>query len=77
MSDSPRLAELGDMTLAELMAMVRELVQRELVTYSKPKGYTEPSVQGQQKLELPTFDVGPWPEWLTLSRDTMYDDAEL
>ncbi|MCE7948217.1 MAG: hypothetical protein DYG88_12395 [Chloroflexi bacterium CFX4] len=72
MSDSPRLAELGDMTLAELMAMVRELVQRELATYSKPKGYTEPTKTSFD--DFPILDVGEWNPAVKLDRGWLYSD---
>ena len=33
-----------------------------------------PSRIEQSQLDLPEFDVGPWPDGLSLRREDMYDD---
>ncbi|MBN1284251.1 MAG: hypothetical protein JXB47_02530 [Anaerolineae bacterium] len=75
MSDTTRVA---DLTVEELLTLLRAQMQdlireavREALKETLP---ASDKLEQRPPLDLPVFDVGPWPEGLTLSREDMYGD---
>lgn len=67
----------ADLTVDELVAHLREELQ-ELVRQEVREALTQPNdalapEQGERSLmDWEVFDLGPWPEGLTLRREEMY-----